>query len=104
MRFLPVLALSLTCSIGLAAEAAKPKKPLKLSLCSSCHGEKGISPAALSAPHLAGQKKAYLIKELQDFKKGERKGNVMRSIAKTLTQRQIEDLATWYSQPIKCKK
>ena len=64
--------------------------------CQSCHGTAGIShnPAW---PNLAGQKKSYLIQQLQDFKSGERESPIMSPMAKSLTDEEIKLIASYYS-------
>lgn len=68
----------------------------KLSLCSSCHGEIGISSGSL-IPNLAGQKKEYLVKALGDYRSGDRKNALMGHIAKDLSDSDIEELAAFFS-------
>ena len=52
----------------------------KSSMCISCHGVSGISSNQMW-PNLAGQKRGYLIKALQDYKSGERKNAIMSGFA-----------------------
>lgn len=65
--------------------------------CISCHGMKGITVNP-QWPNLAGQKKAYLQKQLLAFRSGERDNPVMQVIAKGLSDEQIEAVAEYYSQ------
>ena len=48
-----------------AGDAAAGKA--KAAMCAACHGANGISIAPMY-PNLAGQKEAYLVKQLKDFK------------------------------------
>ncbi len=64
--------------------------------CAACHGEKGVSQNPLW-PNLAGQKKDYLLKQLQDFKAGRRVDPLMAPMAGTLSDRDMEDLAVYFS-------
>lgn len=64
--------------------------------CAQCHGIEGISNNDL-LPNLAGQKKGYLMKQLNDYKNGIRSDLQMAPIAATLTEKEIADLATFYS-------
>ena len=66
--------------------------------CATCHGAKGEGMAAAGFPYLAGQGKAYLALQLQDFASGARESPVMQPIAKSLTPEQIEAVTTYYSQ------
>ena len=65
--------------------------------CIVCHGKDGISPNELW-PNLAGQKEAYLILQLKAFRQGERKNEIMNPLSQTLTDQDIEDISSYYSQ------
>jgi cytochrome c553 len=74
------------------AEAGKSKSQT----CAACHGPDGNSSAA-DFPKIAGQHKDYLLKALKDYKSGARKNPVMAPLVANLTQRDMEDLAAYYS-------
>lgn len=66
--------------------------------CISCHGAEAPKPAYI--PHLRSQHKRYLVKQLQDFKSGNRMNDrtkTMPVIAKKLSDREIEILAAYYA-------
>jgi cytochrome c553 len=65
--------------------------------CVSCHGMNGITVTTLW-PNLAGQQSLYLQKQLQHFKSGKRKSPIMEVIAQELTDKEIVDVAEYYSQ------
>jgi cytochrome c553 len=64
--------------------------------CAACHGPDGNSAAA-DFPKLAGQHADYLVKALRDYKSGARKNAIMAPLAANLTERDIDDLAAFYS-------
>jgi cytochrome c553 len=64
--------------------------------CQTCHGLDGLSKIA-EAPNIAGQNEQYLIKQLTAFKSGERQNELMSIVAPTLSEKDIEDLASYYS-------
>ena len=64
--------------------------------CLQCHGSHGEGQAALGYPRLAGQNKAYLVKQLQDFK-GRRSSPIMQVFAQALNEQQINDVAEYYA-------
>ena len=67
----------------------------KVQACGACHGgDVSMNPLW---PNLAGQRKPYLIKQLKDFRAGKRKDPVMGPMAKPLTDKDIEEMATYYS-------
>ena len=63
--------------------------------CQHCHGMKGEASNVLY-PRLAGQKNKYIIKQLHDFRSGDRKGT-MNDMAKDLTDPEIIALAAYFS-------
>ena len=48
-------------------------------------------------PNLAGQKSIYLRQQLEAFRAGRRKHPEMKSIARELTDREIDQLVVYYS-------
>lgn len=70
--------------------------------CVNCHGEngKGKSPNNALFPVIGGQHKDYLVKQLTDFNKGDRKNDpagMMGNIAKAMTSAEIEAVADYLS-------
>ncbi|MDP1535677.1 MAG: cytochrome c [Burkholderiales bacterium] len=80
---------------ALAANPAAGKEKSKV--CAACHGPDGNS-ATPDFPRLAGQHYDYLVKALSDYKSGERKNAIMAPTATNLSQRDIEDLAAFFSR------
>lgn len=64
--------------------------------CAACHGTNGHSVGDI--PSLAGIDKDKFIREISAFIAGERKATVMHQHALGYTQREIELLATFFSQ------
>lgn len=63
--------------------------------CQHCHGMEGEA-SNIVYPRLAGQHNNYMIKQLKDFRSGERKGT-MNDMAKDLSDSQIVALAGYFS-------
>ena len=63
--------------------------------CAACHGNDGIAVLP-EAPNLAGQKAGYTAAQLQHYRSGERKHELMTVVSQGLTDAQIADLAAWY--------
>ncbi len=63
--------------------------------CANCHGTNGVSLQGM--PNLAGQQRAYLVQQMQDFKTGKRPATIMHQLAKGYTDEQIEALAAYFS-------
>lgn len=65
--------------------------------CIACHGE-AMLKIMPTYPSLAGQKSAYLFKQLIEFKRGERANPLMQAQAGMLTETEMKDVAAYYSQ------
>lgn len=74
------------------ADAGKGKSMM----CSACHGVAGISAVPMY-PNLAGQKEAYLAKQLKDFKSGKRNDPTMKGMVAALSDADMDDLAAYYA-------
>ncbi|MCI2282126.1 cytochrome c [Colwellia sp. MSW7] len=91
------LALSATVMMAspvFAGDAAAGKG--KSMMCSACHGVAGISAVPIY-PNLAGQKEAYLTKQLKDFKAGKRNDPTMKGMVASLSETDMADLAAYYA-------
>jgi cytochrome c553 len=69
----------------------------KLQVCMSCHGDNGrpIDPAI---PTIWGQTEYFLVKQLHDYKSGDRENEVMTAFAKQLTQAELRPAAAYLSK------
>ena len=70
--------------------------------CINCHGlaGKGLEPRISMFPVIGGQHKAYIVKQLREFREGYRTNspnNIMNRIASSLSDEQIEALAEYIS-------
>lgn len=71
--------------------------------CAVCHGAQGISTQA-GVPHLAGQPKTYLEKQIKDFRDGKRKNSPHMSIyVKGINDEEAEELAKFFSEQTRCR-
>src|SRR4029450_7195819 len=66
--------------------------------CAACHGPEGNKPNTPETPRLAGQQYGYLVQALNDYRNGKRENPVMSAMAKPLTEKEIRELAGYYSQ------
>ena len=86
---------------GLFAGSALAGDPVageaKSKPCVACHGVDGNS-ATGDFPRIAGQPADYLAKALRDYKSGARKNPIMAPQAANLSQRDMEDLAAFFSR------
>jgi cytochrome c553 len=91
---LAVAATVMMASPAFAGDAAAGKA--KSAMCAACHGAAGISAVPMY-PNLAGQKEAYLAKQLKDFKSGNRKDPVMAPMAMALSDEDVANIAAYYA-------
>lgn len=84
-----------------AAPAAKadPAKAQQIvnTVCVGCHGTDGNSPLPAN-PKLSGQHAAYLTKQLQNFKSGERANPIMMGMVAALTPEDMKNLGAYFSE------
>jgi len=92
------LGVLLLLAVGMlqAAPDVEKAKALVESKCSVCHGMQGESSGEFF-PRLGGQHAEYIVKQLQDFKEGRRKGEMTR-FARNLSPEVMEGLGLYFSQ------
>ena len=96
-------AASLLCllfSFNVSAQGDVKKGKLKTMACMGCHGPTGNSFVP-SFPSLAGQPADYIVKQIQDFKSGERQNAMMTNIALGISDDDSLDIAAYYQSQIK---
>jgi cytochrome c553 len=75
--------------------------PRLIPACNACHGAKGEgNKRSHGMPALAGQMPQYLVQTMQAYRSGKRANDVygvMRAVAKTLTDEEIQGLAKHYA-------
>ena len=82
----------------LTSSGAKPAAvPPAASLCTSCHGADGVAIAPMY-PSLAGQHRDYLVRALDEYKKGGRKNPIMKQFAGNLSDADAAAIAGYYSK------
>ena len=69
----------------------------KLTVCNECHGANGVRKNA-TIPVIGGQPENYLLKQLHDFERGDRRDEVMPWMAKTLTPQEREIAAAFFAK------
>lgn len=100
-RIFFVLAAALASSAqAQAAGDAKAAESL-VSMCIGCHSIPGYQasfPRVYRVPKIGGQSASYIESALRAYAKGERSHPTMDGIAKTLTEKQIADIAAYYAE------
>jgi cytochrome c553 len=80
---------------GATALGSAPSKVTEL--CVACHGKDGVGITP-DYPTLAGQHEDYLLRALEEYKKGDRKNPIMGGFVTTLSTADLETIARYYAQ------
>jgi cytochrome c553 len=86
-------------SAAVPAAAAGTSIQAKVAACIGCHGIKGYQasfPEVYKVPMIAGQSAKYIAAALTAYKQGDRKHPTMRSVATTLSDPDIAEIAAYY--------
>jgi len=70
----------------------------KAATCAACHGPEGNKPITPDVPRLAGQYYEYLVHSLKAYRSGVRENAMMTPMAKPLTDKEIKDVAWYFSK------
>jgi cytochrome c553 len=94
---LPTLLGTLVVLAALAAPTnAAEEIDAKLQVCSACHGANGV-PINAMTPIIWGQTEYFIVKQLHDYKAGDRENPIMSTFAKTLTQADLRPAARYFA-------
>lgn len=93
---LPALAVALVASSATVQAGDPIAGQAKAALCAGCHGPDGNSLVP-TYPKLAGQHEAYLVNALKQYRTGARTDATMKAMSAPLSDRDIENLAAYFS-------
>ena len=69
----------------------------KAQACAACHGQNGVPTDPKTIPNIWGQEKSYLVKQLHDYRSGDRDDPIMSPIAKGLAQEDLRKIAAYFA-------
>jgi len=87
-----LLWLAVVMSVFPVANAADGKAAFAQKACASCHGEAGNNPLP-GYPKLAGQNEAYLVRQMKDFRSGERSNGLSALMTAYMSNVSDEEIA-----------
>jgi cytochrome c553 len=93
----------ISCAAGLAAILIGATRlnaqtiEEKTEICAGCHGADG-KPIDKTIPTLWGQQQGYIYIQLRDFKRGDRKSDIMQPIASAFTRDDMLAIADYFSR------
>ncbi len=91
-----IAGLAVVVGIGTAQAAGDPAAgKAKSASCAGCHGPtgKGVAPN----PAIAGMSEAQFVQAMHDYKSGKRPNPMMKNLASSLSEQDIENLAAYYA-------
>jgi cytochrome c553 len=96
-----VVALALSGSAAVASDAPSVDlaraEQIHSESCFMCHGPNGESSTRLF-PRLAGQHYQYIVRQLEAFRSGKRRSNMMESVVAQLTQEDMVALGVFFEK------
>ena len=95
--FLAVLGTSVGLLATLPPAHAADEIEAKAQACATCHGNNGVPADPKTIPVIWGQEQSYLMKQLRDFRNGERNSAVMSPLAKNLAEGDLRPLAAYFA-------
>ena len=69
----------------------------KAQACAKCHGQKGVPSDPRTTPIIWGQQESYLVKQLHDYRSGDRDNQVMARVAKGLAQEDLRKMGAYFA-------
>jgi cytochrome c553 len=92
------VAVALGMGLGVCGGAARADSiEDKVQVCTTCHGIDG-KPVDKAMPIIWGQQLGYLYIQLRDFKRGDRKNDIMQPIASTMEKDDMLAIADYFSK------
>ena len=81
------------CTTPLLAQSIEEKTQV----CAGCHGADG-KPVDKTIPIIWGQQAGYIYIELRDFKRGDRKSDIMQPIVSSMAREDMQAIAEYFSK------
>ena len=69
----------------------------KTQICAGCHGADG-KPVDKTIPNIWGQEAGYIYIELRDYKRGDRKSDIMQPIVSSMERDDMQAIAEYFSK------
>ncbi len=100
LRILAAVALAGAALSASAAENTKVTLQNKLAQCQGCHGIEGWKtgyPEVYHVPKLGGQKAAYIVNALKEYRTGARDFGTMHAMAMDLSDEDMKQLGDYFA-------
>lgn len=98
MRFFSaIFAIGIGTAVASPAAQAADDIEAKAQVCAGCHGNNGVPADPKTIPVIWGQQESYLMKQLRDFRNGERQSAVMAPFAKGIAEGDLRKMAAYFA-------
>ena len=84
-------------AIGAVPAIAADNIEATAQVCNACHGQNGVPIEPKATPIIWGQQPYYLVKQLHNYRSGERENPTMSIIAKGLPREDLRKLAVYFA-------
>lgn len=95
--FSAIFGLGIGLAIAVPPAQAADEIEAKVQLCAACHGQAGVPTDPKTTPPIWGQQQSYLMKQLRDFRNGERPSAIMAPVAKGLDEGDLRKIAAYFA-------
>jgi cytochrome c553 len=92
-----VIGAAFVFAISMVSASAADDIEAKARTCNACHGANGIPLDPKTMPIIWGQQQSYLMKQLREYRSGERANPIMTAIAKGLAEEDLRKLAAYFA-------
>lgn len=92
-----ITTLAASATPAFAAQGDIEAGKAKAVVCQACHGADGNAGVDPQYPRLAGQYSDYLARALHEYKNGNRKNPIMAGFVATLSDADIQNLASYFA-------
>ena len=96
--FLAILGVGIGIAVTIAPAHAAGEIEAKAQACAACHGANGVPTDPKTIPVIWGQQEYFLVKQLHDYKSGDRESPLMAAFAKNLTQAELRPAAAYFAK------
>jgi len=103
MHRTPLLVLLALCAAALTVSASEQSQDdlemaERLVACASCHGEAGRSNSETYFPSIAGKPAGYLYAQLEHYRAGRRRHQIMEGLLANLSDEYLREIAEYYAR------
>jgi cytochrome c553 len=95
--FATILCAGVGFAVATVTASAADDIEAKVQTCAVCHGQNGTPLDPKTMPIIWGQQVSYLVKQLHDYRSGDRDNPIMTPIAKGLAQEDLRKISAYFA-------